>query len=47
LRCAGPASPLRRADLLPTSGNGMTFIEVIAFDVAEPASLMRHADIER
>jgi len=25
----------------------MTFIEVIAFDVAEPASLMRHADIAR
>ena len=44
---AGRVAPLPTADPLPTSGKGMTFIEVIAFDVAEPASLMRHADIER
>ncbi|WP_313425275.1 hypothetical protein [Stenotrophomonas rhizophila] len=43
----GRVAPLPTADPLPTSGKGMTFIEVIAFDVAEPASLMRHADIER
>ncbi|WP_314404159.1 hypothetical protein [Stenotrophomonas rhizophila] len=44
---AGRVAPLPTADPMPTSGKGMTFIEVIAFDVAEPASLMRHADIER
>ncbi|WP_448135254.1 hypothetical protein [Stenotrophomonas rhizophila] len=44
---AGRVAPLPTADPLPTSGKGMTFIEVIAFDVAEPASLMRRADIER
>ncbi|WP_448132993.1 hypothetical protein [Stenotrophomonas rhizophila] len=44
---AGRVAPLPTADPLPTSGNGMTFIEMIGFDVAEPASLMRYADIER
>ncbi|AHY60337.1 hypothetical protein [Stenotrophomonas rhizophila] len=44
---AGRVAPLPTADPLPTSGNGMTFIEMIGFDVAEPASPLRHADIER
>jgi hypothetical protein len=44
---AGRVAPLPTADPLPTSGNGMTFIEVIVFDVAEPASPLRRADIER
>ncbi|WP_314403070.1 hypothetical protein [Stenotrophomonas rhizophila] len=43
----GRVAPLPTADPLPTSGKGMTFIEMIAFDVAEPASLMPRADIER